>query len=75
MRDYVNMIQAKKNIEDGQDVNINVNNTVTSLLDELDKQEQDDNEVIQFDYDKEQKKDEIKKLRKQGLTDLLDELE
>lgn len=74
MRDYVNMIQAKKTIEDGQDVNLKVSNTVTSLLDELDKEEQDD-DIITFDYDKEQKKDEIKKLRKQGFTDLLDELE
>lgn len=72
MRDYVNIIQAKKVIDDGQDLNINVNNTVTSLLDELDRQEA---EVIEFDYDKEQRKDEIKKLRKQGLNDLLDELE
>lgn len=74
MRDYVNMIQAKKVIDDGKDININVNNTVTSLLDELDRQEQND-DIITFDYDKEQKKDEIKKLRKQGLNDLLDELE
>lgn len=70
MRDYVNMIQAKKNIEDGQEVNLNVNNTISSLLDELD----DDEEIIEFDADKEQTKEEIKKLRKQGINDLLDEL-
>ena len=74
IRDYVNMIQAKKNIEDGQDINVNVNNTVSSLLDELDKQEQDE-DIIEFDYDKEQTKEEIKRLRKQGITDLLDELD
>lgn len=74
IRDYVNMIQAKKNIEDGQDINVNVNNTVSSLLDELDKQEQEE-DVIEFDYDKEKTKEEIKKLRKQGITDLLDELD
>lgn len=68
MRDYVNIIQAKKNIEDGQDVNINVNNTISSLLDEI---EDKDEEVIEFDYDKEQKKDEINKLRKQELDELL----
>ena len=72
MRDYVNMIQAKKNIEDGQELNLNVNNTISSLLDELDDREDDD--FIEFDADKEQTKEEIKKLRKQGITDLLDEL-
>ena len=57
-------------IEDGQEVNLKVNNTISSLLDELD----DDEEIIEFDADKEQTKEEIKKLRKQGINDLLDEL-
>ena len=69
MRDYVNMIQAKKNIEDGQELSLNVNSTISSLLDEI-----DDDDIIEFDADKEQTKEEIKKLRKQGITDLLDEL-
>lgn len=75
MRDWVNMIQAKKVIDDGKDINVNVNNTVTSLLDELERQDNNDDDVIEFDYDKEQRKQEIKKLRKQGINDLLDEIE
>lgn len=71
MRDWVNMIQAKKVIYDGKEVNVNVNNTVTSLLDELDKQE--DNDVIEIDYDKEHRKQEIKKLRIEEMNDMLNE--
>ena len=73
MRDYVNMIQAKKNIEDGQELNLNVNNTISSLLDEIEEEEKND-DIIEFDADKEQTKEELKKLRKQGINDLLDEL-
>ena len=29
------MIQAKKNIEDGQDVNVNVVSTLSSVIDEI----------------------------------------
>ena len=71
MRDWVNMIQAKKVIYDGKEVNVNVNNTVTSLLDELDKQE--NNDVIEIDYDKESRKQEIKKLRIEEVNDMLNE--
>lgn len=71
MRDWVNMIQAKKVIYDGKEVNVNVNNTVTSLLDELDKQE--NNDVIEIDYDKEHRKQEIKKLRIEEVNDMLNE--
>ena len=71
MRDWVNMIQAKKIIDDGKEVNVNVNNTVTSLLDELDRQE--GNDVIEIDYDKEQRKQEIKKLRIEEMNDILNE--
>lgn len=71
MRDWVNMIQAKKVIYDGKEVNVNVNNTVTSLLDELDKQE--NNDVIEIDYDKEYRKQEIKKLRIEEMNDMLNE--
>lgn len=70
MRDYVNIIQAKKNIEDGQDINVNVNNTISSLLDEIDENE-DDSDIIEIDYDKEQKKEQINQLRKQELNDLI----
>lgn len=71
MRDWVNMIQAKKVIYDGKEVNVNVNNTVTSLLDELDRQE--NNDVIEIDYDKESRKQEIKKLRIEEMNDMLNE--
>ena len=47
----VTMIQAKKTIEEGQEVNINVNNSISSLIDELDSKE----EII-IDIDKEAKK-------------------
>lgn len=70
MRDWVNMIQAKKVIDDGKEVNVNVN-SVTSLLDELDRQE--GNDVIEIDYDKEQRKQEIKKLRIEEMNDMLNE--
>ena len=46
--------------------------TILSLLDELDDREDDD--FTEFDADKEQTKEEIKKLCKKGITDLLDEL-
>lgn len=71
MRDWVNMIQAKKVIYDGKEVNVKVDNTVTSLLDELDKQE--NNDVIEIDYDKEYRKQEIKKLRIEEMNDMLNE--
>lgn len=70
MRDWVNMIQAKKVIDDGKEVNVNVN-SVTSLLDELDRQE--GNDVIEIDYDKEHRKQEIKKLRIEEMNDMLNE--
>lgn len=41
----VNMITAKQNISEGQNINVNVNNTITSLLDELN----DDDTVIDMD--------------------------
>lgn len=70
VRDWVNMIQAKKVIDDGKEVNVNVN-SVTSLLDELDRQE--GNDIIEIDYDKEQRKQEIKKLRIEEMNDMLNE--
>lgn len=74
IQNYVNMIQAKKNIEDGQDVNVNVSSTISSLIDEIDDDE-DNSTNIDFDYDKESKKQELKELRNQGIADLLDDLD
>lgn len=71
MRDYVNIIQAKKTIEDGQDINVHMNGTVSSLLDELDKVEEEG--TIDIDFDKESTKNQIKKLRTQELNDLLND--
>lgn len=73
IQNYVNMIQAKKNIDDGQELNVNVNSTISSLIDELD--EDVDDSSIEFDYDKESKKQELKELRNQGITDLLNDLD
>ena len=67
------MIQAKKNIEEGQELNVNVNSTISSLIDEIDEEE-DSSGSIDFDYDKESKKHELKELRTQGINDLLDDL-
>lgn len=68
MRDWVNMIQAKKVIDDGKKVEVNFN-SITSLLDEID----DDDDVIEIDYNKEQRKQEIKKLRIEEMNDMLNE--
>ena len=61
-----NMIQAKKNIEDGQEISLNVNNTISSLLDEIDREE--NNTIINID--EEARKQEIKNLRKQELENM-----
>lgn len=73
IQNYVNMIQAKKNIEEGQELNVNVNSTISSLIDEIDEEE-DSSGSIDFDYDRESKKHELKELRTQGINDLLDDL-
>ena len=67
------MIQAKKNIEDGQELNVNVKSTISSLIDELDKEEENeiDADVIDFDYDKESKKQKLKDLRKEEIDNLI----
>lgn len=75
MRDYVNIIQAKQNIDDGQNVNINMKDSVSSWLDELEKQNNVQADTIEFDYDKEQRKDEIKKLRKEEFSNLLNNMD
>ena len=71
----MNMIQAKKNIEDGQDVNVNVVSTLSSVIDEIEKEESIKTGIIDFDYDKESKKQELKELRNQGISDILDEFD
>ena len=75
IQNYVNMIQAKKTIEDGQELNVNVSSTISSLIDEIDKEETTIDADIDFDYDKESKKQELKELRNKGITDLLNELD
>lgn len=70
IQNYVNMIQVKKVINDGQEVNVNFN-TLSSVIDEIEKEENG----LDFDYDKEAKKQELKTLRKQGITDIIDELD
>ena len=65
----VNMIQAKKNISEGQEINLNVNNTITSLLDEL----EDEDDVIEMNIDEINKKEQLKDLRLNEIEDLLNE--
>lgn len=65
----VNMIQAKKNISEGQEINLNVNNTITSLLDEL----EDEDDVIEMNIDEINKKEQLKDLRLNEIENLLNE--
>ena len=69
----VNMIQAKNNIEEGQELNINVNNSLTALLDEIDLEDNHDEQII-IDIDKEKKKEEIKNIHNKNINDYLDEV-
>ena len=69
----VNMIQAKNNIEEGQELNINVNNSLTALLDEIDLEEKEEEQII-IDVDKEKKKEEIKEIHNKNISDYLDEV-
>lgn len=69
----VNMIQAKNNIEEGQELNINVNNSLTALLDEIDLEEKEEEQII-IDVDKEKKKEEIKEIHHKNISDYLDEV-
>ena len=65
----VNMIQEKKNISEGQEINLNVNNTITSLLDEL----EDEDDVIEMNIDEINKKEQLKDLRLNEIEDLINE--
>lgn len=75
IQNYLNMIQAKKNISEGQDINVNVNNTISSLLDEIDDKDNNQSGDLDFDYDKESKKQELKKLHNESINDILNDLE
>ena len=71
----VNMIQAKNNIEEGQEVNLNINNSVSNLLDEIEEYEKhhpDDEEII-IDPTEEKKKQQLKEIRTKNISDILDE--
>lgn len=73
----VNMIQAKNNIEEGQEVNLNINNSVSNLLDEIEEKERlanKDNEII-IDPTEEHKKQQIKEVRNKSINDILNEAE
>ena len=74
IQNYVNMIQAKKNIDEGQDVNVNVTSTISSLLEEIDN-DNNDNGDIDFDYDKESKKQELKEMRNNSISDIINEID
>ena len=69
----VNMIQAKNNIEEGQEVNLNINNSVSNLLDEIEQQKKYKENEITIDPKKEHKKQQLKEVRSKSITDILDE--
>ena len=73
IQNYVNMIQAKKIIDEGQDVNVNVTSTISSLLEEIDADEKTGD--LDFDYDKESKKQELKALRDESINDILNDFD
>lgn len=70
----VNMIQAKNNIEEGQEVNLNINNSVSHLLDEIEEHKKYNKEnEITIDPTKEHKKQQLKEVRTQSINDILNE--
>lgn len=75
MRDYTKMIEAKKNIDDGQEIHVNVNDSVTGWLNELERNNHLDIDAVDYDFDKEQRKEKIKELRKEEFSDLLNDME
>lgn len=72
----VNMIQAKNNIEEGQEVNLNVHSTISSLLDDVEANEKNktnyENEIT-IDPVEENKKQQLKEVRSKSISDILDE--
>lgn len=71
MSNFVNMIQAKYNIEEEQEVNVNINNSITAILDEIDEEEKNNDNEINIDIDKENRKKEIKKIHNESINDYL----
>lgn len=69
----INMIQAKNTIEEGQEINLNVNNSITALLDEI-EEDNDNNNDITIDVDKENKKNQLKEIHTKSVNDYLDEV-
>lgn len=49
MSNLVGMLQAKHNMEEGQDLNINVNNSISDLLDEVEYKNVDDSDEVTID--------------------------
>lgn len=72
----VNMIQAKNNIEEGQELNVNIHNSVSTLLDEIEEKEKSRNtyeDEITIDPMEENKKRQLKEVRSKSISDVLDE--
>lgn len=72
MMNLVNMVQAKKTIMDGNELNLNVNNTISSLLDEIDDDDNDD--TINIDMDEIHKKEQLKEVREQDFQNLINDI-
>ena len=72
MMNLVNMVQAKKTIMDGNELNLNVNNTISSLLDEID--DDNDNDTINIDMDEVHKKEQLKEVREQDFQNLINDI-
>lgn len=64
----INMIQAKKTISDGQEVNLNVKSTISSLIDEIDDEEKED--IINIDIDEINRKEALKELRLKDIDNI-----
>lgn len=73
MMNLVNMVQAKKTIMDGNELNLNVNNTISSLLDEIDDDDNDNN-TINIDMDEVHKKEQLKEVREQDFQNLINDI-
>ena len=54
----------------GQEINLNVGNTITSLLDEIDKEEGNEYDTINIDIDEAARKQELINYRKENLENL-----
>lgn len=72
MMNLVNMIQARKNINEGEELNLNVNSTITSLLDDID--DVDDDNTINIDIDEIHKKEQLKEIRDNDFQKLIKDI-